>query len=129
MACVEGKNVLKKDPETKDVSEGDLFSVNENFIGKSYKLTIRTVSAEKESDPKKVEIRQRVENNRNHHIDAAIVRIMKSRRLLDHTDIIAEVTEHLQPRFLADPIVIGRRIESLIEREYLERDGTQRNLY
>ncbi|XP_063941565.1 cullin-3B-like [Daucus carota subsp. sativus] len=129
LACVEGKNVLKKDPETKDVSEGDLFSVNENFIGKSYKLTIRTVSAEKESDPKKVEIRQRVENNRNHHIDAAIVRIMKSRRVLDHTDIIAEVTEHLQPRFLADPIVIGRRIESLIEREYLERDGTQRNLY
>nr|XP_017225487.1 PREDICTED: cullin-3B-like [Daucus carota subsp. sativus] len=129
LACVEGKNVLKKDPETKDVSEGDLFSVNENFTGKSYKLTIRTVSAEKESDPKKVEIRQIVENNRKHHIDAAIVRIMKSRRVLDHTDIIAEVTEHLQPRFLADPIVIGRRIESLIEREYLERDGTQRNLY
>ncbi|XP_063941575.1 cullin-3A-like [Daucus carota subsp. sativus] len=129
LACVEGKNVLKKDPDTKDVSEGDLFSVNENFTGKRYKLTIRTASAQKDSDSEKLEIRQRVEKNRKHHIDAAIVRIMKSRRVLDHTDIIVEVTKHLQSRFLPDPIVIGRRIEDLIEREYLERDGTQRNLY
>ncbi|KAJ3695615.1 hypothetical protein LUZ60_000992 [Juncus effusus] len=62
-------------------------------------------------------------------LKAAIVRIMKSRRVLDHNSVVSEVTKQLQSRFLPNPIVIKKRIESLIEREFLERDKTDRKLY
>ncbi|KAH0973713.1 hypothetical protein GBA52_025869 [Prunus armeniaca] len=54
---------------------------------------------------------------------------MKSRRVMDHNNIVAEVTKQLQARFLPNPVVIKKRIESLIEREFLERDKTDRKLY
>ena len=57
-------------------------------------------------------------------IEAAIVRIMKARRVLDHNSIVTEVTRQLSARFLPNPNVIKKRIESLIEREFLERDTT-----
>uniref|UniRef100_A0A914PDS0 Cullin family profile domain-containing protein n=1 Tax=Panagrolaimus davidi TaxID=227884 RepID=A0A914PDS0_9BILA len=40
-----------------------------------------------------------------------------------------EVTKLLQSRFLPDPIIIKKRIEALIEREYLKRDENDLNLY
>ena len=89
----------------------------------------RTVVAQKESEPEKQETRQRVEEDRKPQIEAAVVRIMKSRKFLDHNNIIAEVTKQLQSRFLANPTEIKKRIESLIERDFLERDMTDRKLY
>lgn len=129
MACVKGKNVLRKEPMSKDIDEDDAFFVNDKFSSKFYKVKIGTVVAQKESEPEKQETRQRVEEDRKPQIEAAIVRVMKSRRVLDHNNIIAEVTKQLQPRFLANPTEIKKRIESLIERDFLERDSVDRKLY
>ncbi|KAJ6321787.1 hypothetical protein OIU77_011795 [Salix suchowensis] len=129
MACVKGKNVLRKEPMSKDIGEEDTFFVNDKFTSKFYKVKIGTVVAQKESEPEKQETRQRVEEDRKPQIEAAIVRIMKSRRVLDHNNIIAEVTKQLQSRFLANPTEIKKRIESLIERDFLERDSVDRKLY
>ncbi|XP_060196818.1 cullin-3A-like [Lycium barbarum] len=129
MACVKGKNVLRKEPMSKDIGEDDAFFVNDKFTSKFYKVKIGTVVAQKESEPEKQETRQRVEEDRKPQIEAAIVRIMKSRKVLDHNNIIAEVTKQLQSRFLANPGEIKKRIESLIERDFLERDDADRRLY
>lgn len=129
LACVKGKNVLRKEPMSKDIAEDDSFFFNDKFSSKFYKVKIGTVVAQKESEPEKQETRQRVEEDRKPQIEAAIVRIMKSRRVLDHNNIVAEVTKQLQSRFLPNPVVIKKRIESLIEREFLERDKTDRKLY
>ncbi|CAK9233536.1 unnamed protein product [Sphagnum troendelagicum] len=129
LACVKGKNVLRKEPMSKDISEDDVFLVNDKFSSKFYKVKISTVVAQKESEPEKQETRQKVEEDRKPQIEAAIVRIMKARRLLDHNNIISEVTKQLQARFLPNPAVIKKRIESLIEREFLERDSVDRKLY
>ncbi|KAG9147355.1 hypothetical protein Leryth_021426 [Lithospermum erythrorhizon] len=129
LACVKGKNVLKKEPMSKDIGEDDTFLVNDKFTSKFYKVKIGTVVAQKESEPEKQETRQRVEEDRKPQIEAAIVRIMKSRRLLDHNNIITEVTKQLQSRFLANPGEIKKRLESLIERDFLERDDADRKLY
>ena len=40
-----------------------------------------------------------------------------------------QVTRQLSPRFLPAPALIKKRIESLIEREFLERDLHDRKLY
>lgn len=70
-----------------------------------------------------------VEEDRRHLVEAAIVRIMKARKALHHNDLIAEVTRQLSIRFSPTPQFIKKRIESLIEREYLERDSKDRRIY
>ncbi|XP_071692307.1 cullin-3A-like [Rutidosis leptorrhynchoides] len=129
LACAKGKNVLRKEPMSKDIVEDDTFFFNDKFSSKFYKVKIGTVVAQKESEPEKQETRQRVEEDRKPQIEAAIVRIMKARRVLDHNNIVTEVTKQLQSRFLPNPVVIKKRIESLIEREFLERDKDDRKLY
>ncbi|KAK1284556.1 Cullin-3B [Acorus calamus] len=129
LACVKGKNVLRKEPMSKDILEDDDFFFNDRFTSKFFKVKIGTVAAQKESEPEKQETRQRVEEDRKPQIEAAIVRIMKSRRVLDHNNIVTEVTKQLQSRFLPNPVVIKKRIESLIEREFLERDKVDRKMY
>ncbi len=70
-----------------------------------------------------------VEEDRKPLVEAAIVRILKARRVLDHNSIVAEVTQQLSARFSVTPAVIKKRIESLIEREFLERDTNDRRMY
>jgi hypothetical protein len=48
-----------------------------------------------------------VEEDRGPLIDAAIVRLMKSRKRLSHNEVVAEVTRQLQGRFLPNPQVGG----------------------
>ncbi|KAJ7537238.1 hypothetical protein O6H91_12G104400 [Diphasiastrum complanatum] len=129
LACVKGKNILRKEPMSKDISEEDVFTYNDKFSSKFYKVKISTVVAQKESEPEKVETRQKVEEDRKPQIEAAIVRILKARRVLDHNNIVSEVTKQLQARFLPNPAVIKKRLESLIEREFLERDKIDRKVY
>lgn len=49
--------------------------------------------------------------------------------LCDVSVVCSEVTKQLQARFLPSPAVIKQRIESLIEREFLERDRNDRRMY
>ena len=61
--------------------------------------------------------------------EAAIVRIMKARKSMDHANLVAEVTRQLSARFRPSPVDIKKRIEDLIERDYLERDAVDKKLY
>ncbi|KAJ8647020.1 hypothetical protein MRB53_000043 [Persea americana] len=128
LACVKGKNVLRKEPMSKDIAEDDSFFFNDKFTSKFFKVKIGTVAAQKESEPEKQETRQRVEEDRKPQIEAAIVRIMKSRRVLDHNNIVTEVTKQLQLRFLPNPVVIKKRIESLIEQKKKKGVGEEEGL-
>jgi len=70
-----------------------------------------------------------VEEDRKHLVEAVIVRIMKSRKTLEHNQLVMEVTRHLTSRFQPSPTLIKQRIEKLIEREYLERSQQDRRVY
>ena len=70
---------------------------------------------------------ERVFQDRQYQVDAAIVRIMKSRKTLSHTLLISELYSQL--RFPMKPSALKKRIESLIDREYLERDSENAQIY
>jgi len=70
-----------------------------------------------------------VEEDRRHLVEAATVRIMKARKTLHHNELIAEVTKQLSVRFTPSPQFVKKRIESLIEREYLERSLDDHRVY
>jgi cullin 3 len=115
------QRVLIKDPKSKEIQKNDIFTVNEGFTSKLIRVKINTVSAKGEADPERQETRFKVDDDRKHEIEAAIVRIMKARKKMQHNILIAEVTNQLKSRFLPSPVIIKKRIEGLIEREYLAR--------
>ena len=114
--------ILQKYPSSKKVDLFDKFKVNETFQSNMRKLRIPMASLEESHNPK------RVEEDRSIAIEAAIVRIMKARKRLAHTQLVAEVIKQLI-FFKPEPRTVKRRIEHLIDREYLERDEDQPNHY
>jgi cullin 1 len=70
-----------------------------------------------------------VDKDRRHAVDAAVVRVMKSRRQLQHQQLVLEVVQQLQRMFRPDLKLVKRRIEDLIQREYIERDKDNPQLF
>lgn len=123
------QRILLKEPKAREILITDVFSVNNSFTSKLIRVKINTVSAKGESDPERQETRVKVDDDRKHEIEAAIVRIMKARKNMQHNLLVSEVTNQLKSRFLPSPVVIKKRIESLIEREYLARASDDMKMY
>jgi len=81
----------------------------------------------RESEQENEQTTERVFQDRQYQIDAAIVRTMKARKTLTHSMLISELFTQL--KFPLKPPDIKKRIESLIDREYLERDPHQSSVY
>jgi cullin 1 len=114
--------LLAKQPVGKTIGTSDTFQVNVSFASPMRKLRIPMASLEESHSQKNVE------EDRSIAIEAAIVRIMKARKTLQHQQLISEVLSQLA-FFKPNLKVIKRRIEALIDREYLERDPEQANTY
>jgi len=125
---VPAHKILSKNPPVKKFSATDEFTFNENFKSKLFRVKVVQV-VQKESEPERGETQKKVDEDRKHMIEAAIVRIMKMRKNMQHANLVAEVTKQLSSRFRPNPLTIKKRIESLIEREYLERSSADRKVY
>uniref|UniRef100_A0AAV1UQ24 Cullin family profile domain-containing protein n=1 Tax=Peronospora matthiolae TaxID=2874970 RepID=A0AAV1UQ24_9STRA len=125
LAC--GKTrVLQKVPKGKDVNDDDLFEFNTHFTNQFIRIKINSIQM-KETKKENEDTHERVFRDRQYQVDAAIVRVMKARKKLSHALLMSEI--FTQIRFPAKAADIKRRIESLIDREYLERDSTNAQMY
>ena len=65
-----------------------------------------------------------VDENRKLYLQAVIVRIMKSRKIIKHNALVQEVNQLVNNRFSPSLQMIKLCIEALIEKQYLERTSS-----
>ena len=123
LSCAKYK-LLLKEPENKSINQDDVFTYNEKFTDRMRRIKIPLPQID---DKKKVEAD--VDKDRRYAIDAAIVRTMKSRKVLPHQQLVLEVVQQLTKMFKPDFKIIKKRIEDLIARDYLERDKDNPNVF
>ena len=114
--------VITKTPGGNKINSTDQFTANVKFSCNMRKIRIPMASLDSSFNTKKVE------ENRHIAIEAAIVRIMKARKTLQHQQLLAEVLAQLS-FFNPNPRVVKKRIEALIDREYLERSADNSSVY
>ncbi|GJN05257.1 hypothetical protein PR202_ga22871 [Eleusine coracana subsp. coracana] len=110
------------------LSDDDTVRVLHSLSCAKYKILKKESSALPPSDEKKKVIDD-VNKDRRFAIDAALVRIMKSRKIMTHQNLVAECVEQLSRRFKPDIKMMKRRIEDLVTRDYLECDPGAVNSY
>jgi len=126
LACAKIR-VLTKTPKSRDIDmKNDTFSFNADFTHKLTRIKINSIQL-KETSKEKEATMERVFQERQYLVDAAVVRIMKARKRLSHNLLLTEVFSQI--RFQARPQDIKKRIESLIDRDYLERTPEDSSVY
>ncbi|KAK3164373.1 hypothetical protein QOZ80_1AG0016780 [Eleusine coracana subsp. coracana] len=123
LSCAKYK-ILKKESSNRIISPSDVFEFNSKFTDKMRRIKVQLPP----SDEKKKVIDD-VNKDRRFAIDAALVRIMKSRKIMTHQNLVAECVEQLSRRFKPDIKMMKRRIEDLVTRDYLECDPGAVNSY
>ena len=104
------------------------YNVNPKYSYKKLKVNIDVQIAtevKKEVDATLIDI----EEDRKLEIQASIVRIMKARNVLMHTELMTEVISQMSKRFIPVPAIIKKCIGLLIEKEYMRRVEGERDKY
>ncbi|KAL1121990.1 hypothetical protein AAG570_003398 [Ranatra chinensis] len=125
LACGKAR-VLSKTPRGREIEDRDKFIYNGDFTNKLFRIKINQIQM-KETNEEQKATEERVFQDRQYQIDAAIVRIMKMRKTLSHNLLISELYNQL--KFPVKPADLKKRIESLIDRDYMERDKDNPNQY
>ncbi|XP_045496375.1 cullin-4A isoform X2 [Colias croceus] len=125
LACGKAR-VLGKTPRGREVQDNDTFTFNGDFANKLFRIKINQIQMKETSEEQKA-TEERVFQDRQYQIDAAIVRVMKMRKALSHNLLISELYNQL--KFPVKPADLKKRIESLIDRDYMERDKDNPNQY
>eukprot|EP00474_Spongospora_subterranea_P008920 CRZ09378.1 hypothetical protein [Spongospora subterranea] len=115
--CKQKLRVLKKRKKG-PVVESDEFQVNKQFDSPAFRVILLSKPAECKVESQ--DVAAQVVSDRMYQIDAILVRRMKELKVCSQTHLIAYCLE--QADFPIPIEQIHKRISSLLDREYLERD-------
>ncbi|NP_001376239.1 cullin-2 isoform X1 [Gallus gallus] len=120
--------MINHDSDKEDVEAESTFSLNMNFSSKRTKFKI-TTSMQKDTPQEMEQTRSAVDEDRKMYLQAAIVRIMKARKVLRHNALIQEVISQSRARFNPSISMIKKCIEVLIDKQYIERSQASADEY
>ncbi|XP_061614730.1 cullin-2 isoform X2 [Phyllopteryx taeniolatus] len=120
--------MLNHNSEKEEIDAESTFSLNMSFVSKRTKFKI-TTSMQKDTPQEMEQTRSAVDEDRKMYLQAAIVRIMKARKVLRHNALIQEVINQSKARFNPSISMIKKCIEVLIDKQYIERSQTSADEY
>ncbi|KAL1843690.1 hypothetical protein VTJ49DRAFT_390 [Mycothermus thermophilus] len=140
LACGKAR-VLTKYPKSRDVAPTDTFRVNRAFTDPRFRVKINQIQLRETRDENR-STHERVAADRQFETQAAIVRIMKSRKTMTHAQLVAEVINQTRKRGAVEAAEIKANIDKwvlpsdcfldglkmltdlsrLVEKDYLEKD-------
>uniref|UniRef100_A0A8C4RTN4 Cullin 2 n=1 Tax=Erpetoichthys calabaricus TaxID=27687 RepID=A0A8C4RTN4_ERPCA len=120
--------MINHDSVKEEVEADSTFSLNMTFTSKRTKFKI-TTSMQKDTPQEMEQTRSAVDEDRKMYLQAAIVRIMKARKVLRHNALIQEVINQSKARFNPSISMIKKCIEVLIDKQYIERSQNSADEY
>jgi len=124
-SLVEAKLLTYNTPE---LTSESVISLNMKYTNKRTKFRIGG-TIQKETPQEVEQTHHAVEEDRKMYLQAAIVRIMKSRKVLKHNQLIQEVLSQSKARFAPSISMIKKCTESLIDKAYIERTPNSTDEY
>ena len=121
------QKLLLKQSSGKTLGDEEVISLNMDFNSAGLRISFIPKKVKKAETTNR-EDEKAVENERKYILSSVIVRIAKGRRQIMHQELITEVFRQVD-LFKPQPHMINGQIESLIEREFLARDETNKSLY
>ena len=112
LACAKYR-VLTKTPRGRDVNDTDTFTFNSSFSDPKMRIKINQIQL-KETKEENKETHKRVAEDRHFETQAAIVRIMKSKKTITHNELIVEVIKATRTRGVLDQVDIKNNIEKYV---------------
>jgi cullin 4 len=104
---------LRKTPLGKDINKTDTFAIDSKFHHPKYRIKINQVQL-KETKEENKETHERVMADREFETQAAIVRIMKSKKNIGHSVLVADVIEATRKRGMLSVAEIKKQIERYV---------------
>ena len=92
------------------MNDTDEFAYNAGFADQKMRIKINQIQL-KETREENKSTHERVAADRHYETQAAIVRIMKSRRVITHAELVAEVIRATMSRGVLEPAEIKRNID------------------
>ncbi|XP_071439740.1 cullin-2 [Hetaerina americana] len=105
-----------------------VLQLNLNYSNKRTKFRI-TAALQRESPQEAEATLSAVDEDRKLYLQAAVVRIMKSRKVLRHNALIQEVLSQSKATFAPSISMIKKCIEALIDKQYIERTPNSADEY
>eukprot|EP01088_Endostelium_zonatum_P018470 TRINITY_DN5947_c0_g1_i4.p1 TRINITY_DN5947_c0_g1~~TRINITY_DN5947_c0_g1_i4.p1 ORF type:complete len:494 (-),score=135.69 TRINITY_DN5947_c0_g1_i4:25-1506(-) len=110
------------------LSVKDVVALNKAFVSKRMRFKV-TTALTRETPKENEEAYKSISEERRSFLQAAIVRIMKARKTLNHANLVQETIGQAKARFKPSVPSIKKCIEQLIELQYLQRVEGESNTY
>ncbi|XP_063600442.1 cullin-4B-like isoform X1 [Penaeus indicus] len=124
LACGKAR-ILHQDPRGREVCDGSSFSFNKDFIFKRlYRIKMIPL---KITDEEQQQLEEPASQQYKQQVDVTIVKVMKTKQVINKDLLVSAVQSQL--KHPAEPEDIQKRIEALIDLNYLEYSKEKLNSY